>query len=360
MKKKMILVGVLIMMFSWIMPGCGDSEPVEINVVSEEINWSIGETTVYATITRPESGENLPAVVFVPGSGPTDRDWNSPLLPGKNGSAALLAEELASHGYVTIRYDKRFTGPGAEENLPLLLGKLSMESHIEELRGAVQTLTDRPDVDADRIFALANSEGCIHAVNYQLEEKNGFAGLILAAPPGQSVGDLARTQIAAQLAGTPGADEIMKLYDEAVDGFLATGTMKPDSSLPEGIKLFLASLVNPASMPFTLELWQRDITPDLKKINVPVLVIIGRKDIQVDWQYDGMKLRKATEGMDTITISFPMNANHVLKYEELPRDEVDLTNPNYNGPDTILDTEALDIIIKWLTIYSGGIKVTIQ
>ena len=348
MKKKMILVGVLLMLFTWMLPGCGESESVEIKVVSEEINWLIGETTVYATITRPESGENLPGIVFVPGSGPTDRDWNSPLLQGKNGSAALLAEELALKGYVTIRYDKRFTGPGAEENLPLLMGKISLESHLEELRGAVKALTDRADVDADKIFVLANSEGCIHAVNYQLEEQDTFAGLILAAPPGQSIGDLARTQIAAQLAGMPGADEIMELYDEAVDGFLETGLMKSDDSLPEGIKLFLASLVNPANMPFTLELWQRDITPDLEKIDVPVLVIIGKKDIQVNWEVDGGRLQAAAEGMDTISFSFPENANHVLKYEALSREEINLTNPNYNGPDTVLDTEALDIIINWL------------
>ena len=352
MKKKTILIGVLIMLFTWMMPGCGDSEPVEIKVVSEEISWPIGETTVYATITRPESGENLPGIVFVPGSGPTDRDWNSPLLQGRNGSAALLAEELASQGYVTIRYDKRFTGPGAEENLPSLMGKISMESHLEELRGAVNALTNRSDVDTDKIFVLANSEGCIHAVNYQLEGENTFAGMILTAPPGQSMGNLARTQIEAQLAGMPGADEIMKLYDEAVDGFLATGTMKPDKSLPEGIKLFLASLVNPVNMPFTQEIWARDITPDLKKIDVPVLVIIGKKDIQVNWQYDGTKLQEAAEGMDTITFSFPENANHVLKYEELSREEIDLTNPNYNGSDTVLDPETLDIIINWLDTNS--------
>ncbi|UCD08624.1 MAG: alpha/beta hydrolase [Dehalococcoidales bacterium] len=348
MKKKTILMGVIIMLFSVMLPGCGDSEPTEIKVVSEEISWPIGETTVYATITRPKSGENLPGVVFIPGSGPTDRDWNSPLLPGKNGSAALLAEELARNGYVTIRYDKRFAGIYAAENLPLLTGKISMESHLEELRGAVKVLTERPEIDDARIFTLANSEGCIHAINYQLEEENGFAGLILAAPPGQSVGDLARTQIEAQLAGTPGTDEIMKLYDEAVDGFLATGTMEPDDSLPDGIKTFLQSLANPANMPFTLELWQRDIAPDLKKISVPVLVIIGKKDIQVNWEFDGGKLQIAAEGLGNISFVFPDSANHVLKYEELPREEINLTNPNYNGSDRVLDTETLDIIIEWL------------
>ncbi len=350
MKKEILLIGGLLMLFAGIFPGCGNTAPASTEVVSEEISWPIGDTTVYATITRPDSGENLPAVVFIPGSGPTDRDWNSPLLPGKNGSAALLAEELASRGYVTIRYDKRFAGEHAAENTPLLIGKISMESHQEELRGAVNVLLERADVDRDRIFALANSEGCIHAVNYQLQATDKkFAGIILAAPPGQSMGDLARTQIEAQLAGMPGAEEIMKMYDEAVEGFLATGTIEPDDSLPAGIKMFLQSLANPVNMPFTLELWKKDIAPDLKEIDVPVLVIIGKKDIQINWEYDGVKLQAAAEGKDNITFSFPENANHVLKHEEKPKNEINLAAPNYNGPDTILDTDTLDIIINWLT-----------
>ena len=57
-----------------------------------------------------------PACTWVPscdvlaGSGPTDRDWNSPLLPGDHGSGAALARALARHGVVVLRYDKRGTG----------------------------------------------------------------------------------------------------------------------------------------------------------------------------------------------------------------------------------------------------------
>jgi hypothetical protein len=100
MRMKIWLTGGIIILLSCLLPACGESEP---KIVSEGISRPIGETTVYATITRPETGEGRPAVVFVPGSGPTDRDWNSPLLPGTNGSAKLLAEELANKGYITLR-----------------------------------------------------------------------------------------------------------------------------------------------------------------------------------------------------------------------------------------------------------------
>jgi hypothetical protein len=351
--RKLIILGGILMLITVILPGCGESGPTEYETVSEETSWNIGETTVYATITRPESGQGHPAVVFVAGSGPTDRDWNSPLLPGTNGSAKLLAEELARQGYVTLRYDKRFTGEHAGENLPLLTGKISMQSHLEELQSAVDILRERDDVDSDKIFALANSEGTLHAVNFQLQAgEKKLAGLILTGTPGQSMGDLARAQIAAQLAGVPGTDDIMAWYDQAISDFVKNGTMEPDESLPEGIKQFLLSLVSPANMPFTQEVWTVDIAPDLKSIDEPMLIIIGKKDIQVDWQTDGTRLEAAAEGKDTITFAYPDNANHVLKHETKAREDINPSSPGYNAAGTVLDTETLEIIISWLDTQS--------
>ena len=133
---------------------------------SEDISWPLGQTIVDATVTGPAEPGSHPGVVFVAGSGPTDRNWETPLLPGSNGSARLLAERLASSGYTTIRYDKRFSGPRATQNLPLMTGA-SLEGHFDELAGAVATLRQRADVNPDRIFALTSSEGAIHVLYYQ-------------------------------------------------------------------------------------------------------------------------------------------------------------------------------------------------
>ena len=77
---------------------------------------------------------------MVAGSGPTDRDWTSPLLPGSIGSARLLAQALARAGIVSLRYDKRVSDPHGRENLPALIGTLSMQSHVDELAEAVRTV----------------------------------------------------------------------------------------------------------------------------------------------------------------------------------------------------------------------------
>src|SRR5215471_677880 len=135
---------------------------------SREVNWQLDSTTVYGTFVRPAGPGPFPAVVMVSGSGPTDRDWNSPLLPGSNGSARLIAHELARSGFASLRYDKRVVGPHARENMQTLIGKLSMQSHLDELASAVRTLANQPSARGDRIFALANSEGTLHALNYQV------------------------------------------------------------------------------------------------------------------------------------------------------------------------------------------------
>ena len=103
---------------------------------SSEVNWQLDSTTVYGMLVKPTGPGPFPAVVMVAGSGPTDRDWNSPLLPGSNGSARLIAEALAQAGIATLRYDKRGSGPHARENVPLLIGKVTMQSFVDELSGA--------------------------------------------------------------------------------------------------------------------------------------------------------------------------------------------------------------------------------
>ena len=123
------------------------------------VAWLVDEIEVGASLTRPAGDGPFPAVIMVAGSGPTDRNWNTPLLPGTNGSAALLAQVLADQGFVVLRYDKRAAGPQALANAERLAGRVSMQSHVDELAGGVQLLAAHKDVDAARILALSNSEG---------------------------------------------------------------------------------------------------------------------------------------------------------------------------------------------------------
>ena len=98
--------------------------------------------------------------------------------------------------------------------------------------------------------------------------------------------------------------------------------MTIDPRLPEMATLLLQSLASPANQPFARELWPLDIAPWLTETDVPTLVLIGKKDIQVDWQLDGQALEGQAGGNPLVTFAYPGNANHVLKYEPKAREEL--------------------------------------
>ena len=323
----------------------------KIHMEDKEVSWKVFDIPIKGTVTAPKDNEVHPAVVFVAGSGPTDRNWCSPLLPGTNGSAKLLAEALAAQGFVTLRYDKVASGSHVRENISKLVGKISMQSHLEELSGAVETVMAERNVDKDSVFVLTNSEGAIHAVNYQLQANtNRFKGLVLTGAPGRTIGELGRSQIFDQIKHLPNAEILMKPYDNAIAQFLANKPIVIDRSLPEGIKMLLQSLENPANLPFSRELWMYSLPKFISKIEDPIMVLIGKKDIQVDWKIDGKLLENAIAQNARASFVYPENANHVLKHEEKPREALNAqyVSLHYNAPDAELDKEASNAIYDWL------------
>lgn len=321
----------------------------EREVINQQVSWLLDGIAVEGTLTYPKEGGNGYGVVFVAGSGPTDRDWNSPLLPGTNGSGKLLAEALTKEGFSTLRYDKRASGPHIQENVMKLLGKISMQSHQDELAGAVQTLVASGKATSG-VFALTSSEGEIHALNYQLQTNcTRFRGLVLTGAPGRSIGTVARTQIKAQVTPLPNAEAVMKGYDAAIADFSAGKPVSPDPALPEAVRNLVLGLTAPMNLPFARELWLYDPSQYLGKVNVPVLVVIGKKDVQVDWQLDGAPLEAAAKGMADVTFVYPENANHVLKFEAAPRGELTgMAALKYNVDGGRLDSEAVGAIVGWL------------
>ncbi|OGR78681.1 MAG: hypothetical protein A2X32_05215 [Elusimicrobia bacterium GWC2_64_44] len=310
------------------------------------VSWSIDATTVSATLTLPAAPGPHPAVVLVAGSGPTDRDWNSRLLPGKNGSASLLAQGLARAGFAVLRYDKRFLGPYAAGNMVALGGKLSFQTHQDEVASAADFLRRRADIAPGRLFALTNSEGALHALNAQLGGQAKFAGLVLTAPPGRTGKVLMRWQIEKQVKPLPEGAAIMAAYDKLIAKFQAGLPFAADPVVPAPINNLVASLY--AGLPFSRELLLASAPALFASADRPRLVLIGKKDIQVDVRLDG-KLFEDIQG-EEVTVAYPENANHVLKYEPRPAAELlpAFVQQNYNAADRELDPETLKAIITWL------------
>jgi len=69
--------------------------------------------TLAGTLSLPAVAKGVPVVLLIAGSGPTDRDGNNPMLPGKNDALKQLASSLAARGVASVRYDKRGIGGSA-------------------------------------------------------------------------------------------------------------------------------------------------------------------------------------------------------------------------------------------------------
>src|SRR5690606_31358506 len=69
-----------------------------------ERNLSIDEYTD-GTLTLPADSSAIPLVIFIQGSGPTNRDGNQPMM--KNDGIKKIAHELAQQGIASFRFDKR-------------------------------------------------------------------------------------------------------------------------------------------------------------------------------------------------------------------------------------------------------------
>jgi hypothetical protein len=92
-----------------------------------------------------------------------------------------------------------------------------------------------------------------------------------------------------------------------------------------------------------------DATVMLREVEIPTLVLIGRKDLQIDATLDGKLLERAALGMGNIKFSYPANANHVFKEDNRSLVEiVAAPGTGYNETGTHLDAEALETIFGWL------------
>ena len=316
-------------------------------ITSEQVVFMDGN--VPGTLVHPTAPGKYPGIIFMAGSGPTDRDWNSPLIADKKtASGKLLAEALAAHGAVVLRFDKA----GVGGNKHVLTGGATFDIYRDEGRAALALLRQRPDVDAAHLFVAGHSEGAYHAARVAELEGPAIAGVLLLSGSGRTLEAILLAQIEHQLrtAMPDQADALMAALRGAFDDFAAGKTVDPDqvTQIP-GLKMVLTSATAPATATLARGLLRFDPLPVVAKLDQPVFVYNGEKDIQVDPEIDAKALVKARrDANNDVTLFLAPDANHMLEHETRAKADIHPNDVGYNAPDRVLDDASVTAIVGWI------------
>ena len=138
-----------------------------------------------ATAKRP-----VPAVVFVHGSGPNDRDETI----GPNRLFRDLADSLAAAGIASLRYDKR-TYVYRAETAKFSGGKLDYDVEtVDDAVAAIDLLRRTAGIDPQRIYVVGHSQGAMLAPHIAARSGKA-AGCVMLAAPARTLDVLLREQL---------------------------------------------------------------------------------------------------------------------------------------------------------------------
>lgn len=273
----------------------------ETPFVAEPINLETPTATLYGTLERPQSRSRVPVVLIIAGSGPTDRDGNSTMLPGPNNSLKLLAEALAARSIASVRYDKRAvgeTGKGmllAVEKTKSVLREedLSFETYIDDaVRWGKQLRSDRR---FSTLTVIGHSEGSL--IGMVAAQRMGADAFVSIAGAGRPIQQIILEQVKQQF-----SPDLLKRTEEIFERLAAGKTV---ADVPTELNV----LFRPSVQPFMISWLRYEPAKEIAKLRVPILIVQGTTDLQ-------MRLADArglADGNETAKLLLIDGMNHVLK-----------------------------------------------
>lgn len=297
--------------------------------VAPPIDMTVGEGAgqLHGTLLSPaDAKKGGEAVLILAGSGPTDRDGNSP-LGVRAASYRLLAEALSSAGIPALRVDKR--GIAASAAAMTSEDALRVQTYADDANSWVGALRER--TGARCVWLLGHSEGTLHAL-LAAQRGEGICGLILVSPVGRPLGEILRAQFNALPSFAPVLDEATRILAELEAGRTVPG---------EGMNPALMPIFRPSVQSFLISMLAADPPALAAAYRGPILVVQGTTDLQTAVA-DAERLGQARPGIEVALID---GMNHVLK--TAPADPA-TNQATYANPDLPLAPGLVDTIVNFI------------
>ena len=248
------------------------------------------------TLIYPTVAKKFKLVIIQAGSGPTDRNGNSGKAVTAN-SYRLLAEALSAKNIATLLVDKR----GVAGSIGALKSELTLrfDDYADGLAAWVAFI--KTDKRIQKVFIAGHSEGSL--VGMLAAQKVKVSGYISIAGAGENIDKIITWQYGQQM------PKVGLMVDSL---FTRMKNKQPLDTVPP----YLLSIFRPSVQPYILSWMLHNPCEEIKKLNVPVLIIQGTTDIQVTMKQ--ALLLKECKPAATFTVIEGMN--HILK--QAPEDRI--------------------------------------
>jgi pimeloyl-ACP methyl ester carboxylesterase len=283
--RKYILIALVILLNKTVVLAAvqQDSSFTESDIV---LQTSSGQ--IFGTLTVPQHiTHKIPVALVIAGSGPTDRNGNS-AAGLKTNAYQQLAHALTTRQIASLRFDKR--GIAASAAAMKKETDVRFEDYIKDAEGWIDLL--KKDQRFSSVVIIGHSEGSlIGMIAARKADK-----YISIAGAGQPADQILKKQLAAQSA---------KLGDSAtllLDSLKAGKMVRP-------LNFVLMLLFRPSVQPYLISWFKYDPQEEIKKLNIPTLIIQGTSDIQVSTE-DAKRLKAAQPKAPLVLIN---DMNHTLK-----------------------------------------------
>ena len=289
--------------------------------IIEEQTLSTPTGNLSGTLLLPKSGKNFKLIIIQAGSGPTDRNGNSGSSLKAN-SYRLIGEALSQRNIVTLLIDKR--GVGKSMGAMKSEASLRFDDYADDLAAWISFI--KKDIRISKIFIAGHSEGSlVGMIAAQKEKVNGYISI---AGAGESIDKIITWQYAQQL---PKAATVVDSLFKRMRNNQKIDTVPP----------YLLSMFRPSVQPYILSWMLFDPCEEIKKLSIPMLILQGTTDIQVEVKE--AQMMKACKPKATLKIITGMN--HILKEAPMDRAKNIATYANETLP---LMPGLVDLIVKFV------------
>ena len=290
----------------------------------EEITLNTQTGDIHGKLMLPESNTPCPVVIIIAGSGPTDMDGNSIGTGLTNNSLLYLARELAANGIASVRYDKR--GIGKSSAAGTKEEELRFDHYIDDAAAWADKLAG--DARFSKVVIAGHSEGSLIGM-VAAKRSKAVKGYVSISGCGSPAYEILEKQLQSQPA------QIQKESAEICKELREGRTVAQ-------VPFYLAALYRQSVQPYLISWFAYNPAVEIAKLNIPVLILQGDKDIQVGVE-EAEKLHAAHPSSSLYIIK---EMNHVLKHCDTMQQMAQLAT--YSKPELPIKPELVSHIVEFV------------